>query len=550
MLKGTLDDFTLADIFRLLSLSKRTGQLDVERKAGSGRVYFRDGEVYYAESSLSREPLGQKLIRSGAITENVLRKALDQNAETGDRVGDILVSSEAVTHEQIESAVRQQIEDSVFDLLRWELGQFEWQGDVEVDVEVPIGVSVENLIMEASRRLDELEVIKRKIPAMGAVLAMAPKPPEGALEINITPEEWRVLVLVDGLRTLSDIAEMCGMDEFQAMRTMYGLVSSGLVEVADTGEEVDAETPSGESVTTWEPEVADTGEEVDAETPSGESVTTWEPEVAEEGVEGDPEFEAHTEPEFEAHDEPEFESVDGWQPEEMAEPESIEEVDVTETTDEGSPAFVADEHEAEGAEEEVAVEAEAEAFPPAEGQPPDEWFEEPEVPVESFDAPGPEDLVTDVPVVEELDEEALRAELEPAPMSDEEITSEEVADAESEPIGVEEESFLADLMGEAAPPPDVPEGEVTDGGEPAGEVPEPPTPVSPSDSEATPPTVDRAAVVRELAGLFSDEEPPRPGGAARKSSGGKNDDERKRVEDDDQITKGLISRLIDGVKGL
>src|SRR5919106_6676751 len=108
MLKGTLDDFTLADIFRLLSLSKRTGQLDVERKAGSGRVFFRDGEVYYAESSLSREPLGQKLIRSGAITENQLRKALDRNAETGERVGDILVSSEAVSLDQIESAVRQQ----------------------------------------------------------------------------------------------------------------------------------------------------------------------------------------------------------------------------------------------------------------------------------------------------------------------------------------------------------------------------------------------------------------------------------------------------------
>jgi hypothetical protein len=551
MLKGTLDDFTLADIFRLLSLSKRTGQLDVERKAGSGRVYFRDGEVYYAESSLSREPLGQKLIRSGAITENQLRKALDQNAETGERVGDILVTSEAVNHDQIESAVRQQIEDSVFDLLRWELGQFEWQGDVEVDVEVPIGVSVENLIMEASRRLDELEVIRRKIPSVEAVLAMAPKPPEGALEINITPEEWRVLVLVDGLRTLGDIAEMCGMDEFQAMRTMYGLVSAGLVEVADTGED-SGEAPGGESVTTWEPEAEH---------------------VLEEVVEGEPQFEAETEPE----------AGDGWptsievaEPESLdeAEPAAFEEAEVTdvfadETSRAAAPAFVADEHEAEaegdefadeyeagvGDEEVPAAEAEAEAFPPGEGQPPDEWFEEPEVPVESFDAPGPEELVTDVPVVEELDEDALRAELEPAPMGDEEVPSEEVADAESEPVGVaQEESFLSDLMGEPAPPPDAPEADVTGGDEPAGEAPEPP--VSPSDSEATPsdneatPTVDRAAVVRELAGLFSDEEAPRRSGPARKSSDGKDDDERKRVEDDDQITKGLISRLIDGVKGL
>src|SRR5918994_3817362 len=147
MLSGTLDDFSLPDVFRLVSLARKTGRLDVERKAGDGRVYFREGEVYYAESSLSREPLGQKLIRAGALTEGQLRKALDEHSESGKRVGDILVGSGIVSVEQIQTAVEQQIEDSIFGLLRWELGEFEWTPGFEVDVEIPIGVSVENLIM-------------------------------------------------------------------------------------------------------------------------------------------------------------------------------------------------------------------------------------------------------------------------------------------------------------------------------------------------------------------------------------------------------------------
>jgi hypothetical protein len=58
--------------------------------------------------------------------------------------------------------------------------------------------------------------------------------------------------------------------------------------------------------------------------------------------------------------------------------------------------------------------------------------------------------------------------------------------------------------------------------------------------------VDRAAVVRELAGLFDDK--PRPSRQPR----GENEKlpPPKRVEDDEHITKGLINRLIDGVKGL
>jgi hypothetical protein len=62
-------------------------------------------------------------------------------------------------------------------------------------------------------------------------------------------------------------------------------------------------------------------------------------------------------------------------------------------------------------------------------------------------------------------------------------------------------------------------------------------------------------MVRELAGLFDDDDvermrPTRSTGQAREGSGEESSDDRKRVEDDDQVTKGLINRLIDGVKGL
>ena len=189
MLKGTLDDFTLPDVFRLMSFAKKTGRVDVVRSAGQGKVFFRDGEVYYAESSLSKERLGQKLVRARAITEGQLMKALDEQASSGERLGTVLLQAGVVTEEQLLAAVRQQIEDSVFDLLRWELGEFAWEPGEEFQTEVHIAVSVENLIMEASRRLDEFEVIRRKIPSGAAVLGMAATPPEGAVEINITPDE-------------------------------------------------------------------------------------------------------------------------------------------------------------------------------------------------------------------------------------------------------------------------------------------------------------------------------------------------------------------------
>jgi hypothetical protein len=90
----------------------------------------------------------------------------------------------------------------------------------------------------------------------------------------------------------------------------------------------------------------------------------------------------------------------------------------------------------------------------------------------------------------------------------------------------------------------------------------PAPPDAPRESSAPPPPaqpqrVDRAAVVRELAGLFSDDEErvrSRVAAAGNGEQTGRRDqtesDGRKRVEEDEQVNKGLISRLIDGVKGL
>jgi hypothetical protein len=230
VLKGTLDDFTLSDIFRLTALAKKTGRLEVERRTGSGRVYFRDGEVYHAESTKSQELLGRKLTRSGRVTEKQLRRAVIDQEQTGRRLGDILIEQGVVEEEQIEWAVRSQIEDGVFDLLRWDLGAFVWEPDVETEVEVPLTVSVENLIIEASRRLDEISQIRKKIPSADVVLAMSPRPPDGAHQINITSEEWQVLVLVDGRRTVEDIATSTGAEAYQTTRLLFGLMNAGLIE--------------------------------------------------------------------------------------------------------------------------------------------------------------------------------------------------------------------------------------------------------------------------------------------------------------------------------
>jgi Domain of unknown function (DUF4388) len=502
MLTGTLDDFTLPDVFRLMSFAKKTGRLDVVRSAGQGKVFFREGEVYFAESSLSKEPLGQKLVRARAITDGQLMKALDEHAASGKRLGEVLIESGLVTTDQIESVLQQQIEDAIFDLLRWELGEFAWEPGDQLDVEVHIGVSVENLIMEASRRLDEFEVIKRKIPSGAAILGMAATPPEGAVEINITPEEWRILVLVDGTRSVNDIAGMVGLDEFGAMRVLYGLVSAGLIELIsddDAGRPAAVDTPLE---TATEAPVAEAVEEEPepADEPVAE-VVEFEPEVVAEADDVEVEIQADaTDPATDiatdtAPDDvsvAEFEDIQPYTEEGQQDEATVEEIETVAAAEENGAQLTED--------------ADFASFGIVgdEATPDQVAWSEPAV--DSFDAPQPDELVTLTPETDPFVSE-LFAEGAIPPASD-----------------------------EPPAPPEAPvEEEIPVSSAPAGEA----------------PAVDRAAVVRELAGLFNDEDRPRARPSApRSKESDAQDDARKRVEDDDQVTKGIISRLIDGVKGL
>jgi hypothetical protein len=428
MLKGSFEDFSLSEIFRLLSFTKKTGRLEMYKSAGDGRVFFRDGEIYFAQSSLKKEPLGQKLVRSGALSEGQLRKALDLHATTGERVGEILLRGGDIMEEQLSAAVREQIEDAVFDLLRWEAGEFAFEPHERFTVEIPISVSVENLIVEASRRLDELELIRRRIPSPDVVLAVAPTPPEGAKQINITPDEWRLLVLVDGSRTVGEIAEAADLDEFSGLRTLYGLLSSGLVDVTSLG-------PQEQASPTARPRLL-------APPSPAESDHSLEP--MESPVESLPD---------------------------LAAAQSLSPEGNTTRAASSSPF-------------EDQLEDPLGSSDPGQGPP-----------VASNGAPTPNP-------VEESDE------------------------------------FLAGVLaGESAPSDTSGWGEGVEGlsGDSVADLVQP---------------VDRAAVVRELAGLFSDEEgaprrpsPPSPG--PDQTSGPK-----RRVEDDDEISKGLIGRFINGVKGM
>ena len=239
-LEGTLDAFSLPDIFQLLSFTKKTGALHLRRAVGTGAVqhgavHVRNGLVTGARADVSKQELGRRLLSGGFVDDETLATAAEQLAEDpGAGLARLMAEHAELSADVARRVAADQIADAVFDLLRWPDGEFAFVVD-EADVDdIGAELPLEEVVAEGQRRLDAWPGIAEQVPAADAVLRLNPAPPA---EPTTTPEEWALLAQVDGRRTVGELVALSGRGEFAVVAMLAALVGRGLLVVGEAGDD-------------------------------------------------------------------------------------------------------------------------------------------------------------------------------------------------------------------------------------------------------------------------------------------------------------------------
>jgi len=231
-LVGNLRDFGLTEFLFLVDRGYKTGKLTLTTKGDQAELYFQNGKLVYATRYGQDERIGELLVRMGRITQEQLQQALriQHTQEQNKPLGQILVGRQMVTQEEIYKCVRLQIEEITYALFGWTEGDFRFQPEAAPpDESVTIPLSIENIIMEGTRRIDEWARIKDRIPSLDVVVRFADQPHEKAKGVNLTPDEWRVFARINGMHSIRQIAQQTGLGDFEVARIIYGFLSAGLV---------------------------------------------------------------------------------------------------------------------------------------------------------------------------------------------------------------------------------------------------------------------------------------------------------------------------------
>ncbi|SOD04150.1 Tetratricopeptide repeat-containing protein [bacterium JGI 053] len=236
-IEGPLRELALSDVFQLLDLSRKTGVLTIthESRHRPAVVRFDRGAVTGAELGEVQERIGHLLLRAGKLTERHVEQARRaQESSPGRPLGEILVEAGYVSADDVRRQLRFQIEEAIYALIQWKDGYFRFEesaaahGGGGVSVRVP----TESLLMEAARRVDEWSTLEPKVPHMGVIPALVQDSAESPT-LDLHPSEWEVLAEIDGVRTLKEIATGLGRSEFTVAKIVYGLVTTGVVEILE-----------------------------------------------------------------------------------------------------------------------------------------------------------------------------------------------------------------------------------------------------------------------------------------------------------------------------
>jgi hypothetical protein len=228
-LQGSLASFKLTDLLTLLSMSRKSGTLTITSDGRASAVVFMNGSVVYAGSNQEKLRLSAILLRKKKITHEQFGEidALMRNA--GGRFGQIAVQQSVMTEDQLRDWLKVQVSEVLYDAFVWTSGTFSFSEEVNLpDYAVTISVDLPNLIMEGARRIEQWEQCLELLPDSSIVFRVVSTPKDD--RITLSADEWKILFLINGQRTLADLVREADDDPLVVYRSVYGLEANKLIE--------------------------------------------------------------------------------------------------------------------------------------------------------------------------------------------------------------------------------------------------------------------------------------------------------------------------------
>jgi hypothetical protein len=228
---GELGCVDVPGILQLLGSRNNTGLLWITADGEEVGLYLTGGALAQVTSSRLPLRLGRVLVQRGLITSQQLHRALrdqDKGEETLP-LGELLVRRGWLNPDGLNDCIEEQCISVLARAIRARRGTFLFQPGVQPpEGSMTARLDSNRVLMEATRRVDELEELRDQLPPY-----YAPLSPSANVDITIqafSDDEARILKALEaGADSLAELVDLLPMSERDVMINVIQMQKRGLV---------------------------------------------------------------------------------------------------------------------------------------------------------------------------------------------------------------------------------------------------------------------------------------------------------------------------------
>ncbi len=233
VLSGTLREFILADVLQLLTQQKITGKLILDNGRTEGYMVFKNGSVVSAVCE--EESFQLKLFYYlTEIERHPKAKIRELFSSYEGKVAELTAALEnkgIMNHKDLHSYALNVTTDIACSLFFWKSGKYRFDSLRTVDHLIPAGIeiSVENIVMEAMRRIDEWQrmnsVINEETIFVHTEKRFDPSSAAGPLD---NPSLY-LYHRIDGTSAVRLFLNESFLTQYKIYETLYSMMQDGLI---------------------------------------------------------------------------------------------------------------------------------------------------------------------------------------------------------------------------------------------------------------------------------------------------------------------------------
>ncbi|MBI5103122.1 MAG: DnaJ domain-containing protein, partial [Nitrospirae bacterium] len=242
-LRGLTKHFQFADILTGLQRGQKTGVLLFESGNIVKKIYIDNGDMVFAASNQDDDRLGDILLRDGIINHEQYAHSVSEMIKTGQRQGMVLVRLGCLDPQGLVRAVQSQVEEIIKSLFLFQTGSFSWEErPLPVDEVIKLKLSAANLIYCGIKGITDPDSITGELASLEQIPSFSSDPLDLFQDLRLDDAGRKMVSRIDGRTSIQNIISITGLDIFEALKTIYALFNTRMIELRDE-EKTEDEVP-------------------------------------------------------------------------------------------------------------------------------------------------------------------------------------------------------------------------------------------------------------------------------------------------------------------